>query len=284
MNKQRQVHLFPISAYGCLVEIGRYNYASAKEALETHSHQDCYEFCYVAKGQQVYEIEGDIYSLKSGDIFFTRPGEIHSSANTPEQKSILYWVQFKVDKTNNWINFTDNEQQNIIEQLKKSVKRQFKVTNKLQNILNSVFIALDSNNDDPFSRVKASNALSQAALVMFEAIIETNAVVQVSALIADNINFIKNNLCSENLVIETLATQTGLSVSRYKSRFKKEIGYPPADYIMRKKIKLAKKLLSNQSLSILDIALELNFDSSQYFSTVFKRYVAQTPSEFRKKI
>lgn len=48
MNKQRQVHLFPISAYGCLVEVGRYNYASAKEALETHSHQDCYEFCYVA--------------------------------------------------------------------------------------------------------------------------------------------------------------------------------------------------------------------------------------------
>jgi len=284
ITNQRQVYHFPIGTYGCLVEIGRYNYNSARKALGKHIHPCTYEFVYVAKGQQIYEIEGGIYNLKSGDILYTLPDEIHSTAHTPEQKSIIYWVQLRVDKTYNWINFTELEQQAIIKHLKKSIKRQFKVAQQLQVLLDKVLIAIDNTKDDPFARVKVDNALSQAILVIFEAIYEKLSVEKVSKLFADNVNFIKKNLDSEDLTIEKLAQQTGLSVSRYKSRFKKEIGTPTGDYIMRKKIKKAKKLLADKTLSILDIALELNFDSSQYFSTVFKRYVAQTPSDFRKQL
>lgn len=278
---RRQVFNLSSKLFGGLSVIGRYNYTSASESLLSHTHPDAYEFCYLAKGEQTYEIEGLVHHLESGDIFYTRPDEVHSSAQTPEQKGILYWFVLTTRKPIGWLNFTDVEQQLIIDKLNQSSQRQFKAPQRLQIELDKAITALEDSDTDAFMRVKVNNALSQALLIIFEAISEGGADDCLSPEINRNLEFIAEHLTDESLSIQQLATQAGLSVSRYKSRFKQETGYPPADYILRKKIEWAKKLLANDALSITVIALELNFNSSQYFSTVFKRYVGQTPSVFR---
>jgi AraC-like DNA-binding protein/uncharacterized cupin superfamily protein len=279
---RRQVFNLSSLSIGGLSVLGRYNYTSASESLLSHTHPDAYEFCYLAKGEQTYEIEGLVHHLESGDIFYTRPDEVHSSAHTPEQKGILYWFVLTTREPFGWLNFTDVEQQLIIDQLNQSSRRQFKAPQRLQIELDRAITALESSDTDAFMRVKVKNALSQALLIIFEAIAEGGADDCLSPEINRNLEFIAEHLTDESLSMQQLATQAGLSVSRYKSRFKQETGYPPADYILRKKIEWAKKLLANNTQSITDIALELNFNSSQYFSTVFKRYVGQTPSVFRQ--
>ena len=281
-HPRRQVFNLSAKSFGGLSVVGRYNYTSASENLLSHTHPGAYEFCYLAKGEQTYEIEGLVHHLESGDIFYTRPDEAHSSAKTPEQKGILYWFVLTTQKPISWLNFSKVEQQSIIEQLNQSPRRLFKAPQRLQIELDRAIIALQNSDTDVFTRVKVKNALSQALLIIFEAISEGGAADCLSPEINRNLKFIAEHLSDENLTMQQLASQAGLSVSRYKSRFKKETGYPPADYILRKKIEWAKKLITNDTLSITDIALELNFNSSQYFSTVFKRYVGQTPSVFRQ--
>jgi len=283
-QSRRQVFNLSAQSFGGLSVVGRYNYTSASESLLSHTHPGAYEFCYLAKGEQTYEIEGLVHHLESGDIFYTRPDEVHSSAKTPEQKGILYWFVLTTRRPIGWLNFSKVEQQSIIEQLNQSPRRQFKAPQRLQIELDRAITALQNSDTDTFTRVKVKNALSQALLIIFDVISEEGAANSLSPEITRNLEFIDEHLTDESLTMLQLATQTGLSVSRYKSRFKQETGYPPADYILRKKIEWAKKLLTDNTLRITDIALELNFNSSQYFSTVFKRYVGQTPSVFRQRL
>jgi AraC-like DNA-binding protein len=86
---------------------------------------------------------------------------------------------------------------------------------------------------------------------------------------------------NEPVRVARLAQVARLSESRCKARFKREIGVPPAEYWLRKKIERAIARLKVKSVT--DVAYELGFSSSQYFATVFKRYTLVNPSQFHVK-
>jgi AraC-like DNA-binding protein len=55
----------------------------------------------------------------------------------------------------------------------------------------------------------------------------------------------------------------------------------PNDYRQRLRIKRCCERLTKTSDSITAIGIESGFQSSQYFSRVFKKYVGLTPSDYR---
>ena len=75
-----------------------------------------------------------------------------------------------------------------------------------------------------------------------------------------------------------------ISENQLRLQFKRLLNHSPQQYINQKRIQLAKQLLCQQQLSITDIAFEMNFSSSQYFSLFFKKQTALTPYEFRKSM
>ena len=56
----------------------------------------------------------------------------------------------------------------------------------------------------------------------------------------------------------------------------------PADYLAKRRIFHAKRLLGDSKLSIIQVALQVGFSSSQHFSTSFRKTEGMTPSEYRK--
>jgi AraC-like DNA-binding protein len=104
--------------------------------------------------------------------------------------------------------------------------------------------------------------------------------VVISEDIQQAINQIKTN-DETFFTMKQLARVSGLSESRFKHRFKEETGTTPADYQLRYKIDCACKMLIQDNLSILNTALSLGFSSSQYFATVFRRYMGLPPAEYR---
>ncbi|HEY3377167.1 MAG TPA: helix-turn-helix transcriptional regulator, partial [Armatimonadota bacterium] len=81
------------------------------------------------------------------------------------------------------------------------------------------------------------------------------------------------------LPLDTLAELLNLSTSRFKAKFKLEVGIPPAEYIMRRRLDRAKTLLC-AGHSVTTTAYALGFPSSQYFATAFKRYTGQRPLDY----
>ena len=69
---------------------------------------------------------------------------------------------------------------------------------------------------------------------------------------------------------------------RYLSTvFKEVINITVNDYINIGKVDKAMRWLTESELTITEIASRLGFSSTQYFSTVFKRYTHVTPGEYK---
>ena len=95
------------------------------------------------------------------------------------------------------------------------------------------------------------------------------------------LNYIYHNYSSQ-IKVETLASIMGLSEGETSRTFKKLTGQSPMDYIIHYRIKIATILLKNTSKSITDIAFEVGFSSSSYFTIAFKKITGLTPSEYKK--
>lgn len=65
--------------------------------------------------------------------------------------------------------------------------------------------------------------------------------------------------------------------------FRRALGTTPYDYLMRKRIETAKRLLLYSSLSVKEIAAQLAFADQYYFSNFFKRKTEISPSDFRSR-
>ena len=87
----------------------------------------------------------------------------------------------------------------------------------------------------------------------------------------------------EPLSIGKLVTRIGYGRSRFFELFRANTGMTPNDYLQRLRLEAARGLLSETSRPVTEIAFEVGFNSSQYFSTVFLQYTGVTPPCFRRR-
>ncbi|MEM9424154.1 MAG: AraC family transcriptional regulator, partial [Spirochaetota bacterium] len=94
-------------------------------------------------------------------------------------------------------------------------------------------------------------------------------------------NYIEENI-TEFIHLDTLASEVAkVSLSHLKKIFKEQVGFALRDYINYRKVEYSKALLL-QTQTVTDIAYELNFSSSQYFATVFRKYTGLSPSYYQR--
>jgi AraC-like DNA-binding protein len=89
------------------------------------------------------------------------------------------------------------------------------------------------------------------------------------------------NSYSTNLSVEEIARHVGISPRHFSRLFVQELGMNVQEYLTIYRIKKAKELLSNSDMDITQIAYSLGFNSSQYFTTCFKRMEHVTPKTYR---
>lgn len=82
------------------------------------------------------------------------------------------------------------------------------------------------------------------------------------------------------ITLGELSDVCGLSVSRLSRLFSEETGLSPAEYIMRRKLREARSLLSQGKLNSSAVANVLGFCSQSYFIGCFKKEYGITPGEF----
>lgn len=87
-----------------------------------------------------------------------------------------------------------------------------------------------------------------------------------------------------NLKLEQLAKLCNLSLSSFKREFKKEFNDSPTNYLIGKKLKKAKELLSMTDLAISEVAYETGFEDPLYFTRLFKKRIGVAPSSYRSGI
>lgn len=87
----------------------------------------------------------------------------------------------------------------------------------------------------------------------------------------------------EPLAVDELARIAHLSASQFQRNFKRTYNTTPIHFINQARIHEACEMLEDPNRDITEIAFETGFCSSSFFATQFKRYMGESPSQFRRK-
>lgn len=241
--------------------------------IAEHSHSDYYEVVIATSGVHHHIISGLTVTLKRGDVLVISPAVAHSilSGQNAEHFNVAVKSSFFERMTANksavkelisrfgyfTAALSDNAISFVGECISKMDNANFGALSYTlaETILSIVFLAVINADDEP---------KSGAAYYCYDAItkIENGALVDKSAA-------------------EIYALYP-VSHTAFISEFKRITGKPLSEYLTEQKLHFAKKLLSTTSLSVLDVAGELGFDSVSHFIKIFKGQFGITPLRYRK--
>lgn len=83
--------------------------------------------------------------------------------------------------------------------------------------------------------------------------------------------------------IQEIAAHHGIEVHTLMRLFRKHLGISPREYLIKLRMEAAKHLVGSSGLSMKEIAEQLGYCNSLYFSTAFHRAFQETPTRYRKR-
>jgi AraC family transcriptional regulator len=94
------------------------------------------------------------------------------------------------------------------------------------------------------------------------------------------IEYIEANLDRE-IALRALANIAGMSSHYFSELFKQSLHFSPYQYVLRRRIEHAQRLLSQPSITVLEAAVRCGFSDQSQFTKVFRRIVGVTPTGYR---
>lgn len=94
------------------------------------------------------------------------------------------------------------------------------------------------------------------------------------------VEYVDMNL-AEPMTLADLAAAAGLSPMHFAAQFRLATGVRPHEFILRRRIERSQQLLAQSRATLVDIALSVGFQTQAHFTTVFKRFVGDTPRQWR---
>lgn len=264
-----------------------------KKAHCTHSHPE-YEITIVLSGHGVYTVDNDRqYDARPGDVFLLRSNENHYlSMVYPGENcrtiGIHFLPQFIVSQSGSLFD---------IKCLSAFLSQERTFENRLPRehpIVETIIDLMEEIKEEYDKKLPDYELFIRIILLKILMTINRNYGLSENeelsiltdrhfSMLSDSIKYIDEHV-TENLTLEKLAEISKMSVSYYCRIFKTANRISPMEYIIRKRIDLAKMELKRTDSNILDLAYRCGFNNSANFNRAFKQRTGQTPSEFRKQV
>jgi AraC-like DNA-binding protein len=251
--------------------------------LSVESH-DSYEFHLLIRGTLHWVIDGVDTVIPANSVVMTRPGELHGSHDSNFEPCELYWIQVRVDEPPGGTKPADPNLATIREAIVGMKHRVFPCATPVRNLFGSIL--REHQVRGPFSRLMALSNLYQLILHFRRDHDQFDRHNTSQHYLSEDIKRAAGVLresFDDPPLTDQLARAFSMSPSQFRSRFRREIGMSPYEYLTHVRIEHAKELLGDSSLSVTQIAMRLGFSSSQNFASRFKGQTGYTPSDYRRK-
>lgn len=246
---------------------------SSKYVFKGEKHP-FWELMYVDGGMVCVTVDGQKYILKQGDIIFYRPNEFHSMRALGDNPISYLNIAFSFVSTTEILSehmYTINADikrnlQKMVEEVESATKYSVDL---VAAYLKLVILQIERLKNQP---IKAKGVSSN--FVSLERDLWVNRVC----------SFVDENICNPELSVAYIAKQMHISTTYLYRVFTEEKKQSLQAYIAKRKLEMAKKLLSSKGYTITEISEMLNFCSPTYFATKFKELYGYTPREYSKTI
>jgi YesN/AraC family two-component response regulator len=113
-------------------------------------------------------------------------------------------------------------------------------------------------------------------------VIRDNKFLHYPKIVLKAIEFIQQNYQRNDLSVEDIARYVGKKRNYLSHIFRSITGVAVADYITRVRIQKSLCLIEDDKHKIYEISGMVGYNTSQYFSTVFKKLMGMTPYEYKR--
>jgi AraC family transcriptional regulator len=86
----------------------------------------------------------------------------------------------------------------------------------------------------------------------------------------------------EEFSLIRLAREADMSEFHFSRAFKRTTGLSPSQYFIRLRLEKARRLLRETNRSVIEIGLNVGYNSPSHFARIFRREVGISPNEYRR--
>ncbi|MGB5419376.1 AraC family transcriptional regulator [Algibacter sp.] len=225
----------------------------------------------ITKGEGIFEskITGKI-KVTDGDVFLIFPGVWHRYKPKKGTGWTERWVGFSGDIASKFLSngfFSADEP--IISKCNKPA---------VLNYFNALFKLFDETSYG--YQHLASGICIQLMAEFYNIKSGGNNIENLNSMVTKAKSIMYKNMTT-SIDLTEIASELGVSYSKFRIDFKKQTGVSPLQYHLLLKIEKSKELLLNTHKSQKEIAFELGFESDVYFNRLFKRKTGLAPGRFR---
>ena len=243
----------------------------------TYHYHDFHKVVIFISGKAAYHIEGKAYQLKPWDILLVNRHAIHRPEidhSVPYERFIL-WIQ------------NDIPWQELLKCFQKANDRSYnlvRLNSALQEKMKDILFELENSaKSDEYGREILTQSLFLQFMVYLNRIFLEKQYIfdkksyTFDSQIANILQYINHNL-KEDLSVEALSAKYYVSKYHLMRKFKEETGYTIHNYIVNKRLLMARTLISN-GMPVTKAAQESGFAEYSTFSRAYRKQFKTTPSE-----
>lgn len=225
----------------------------------------------------------ELYAVSGGQTYLTWPHELHGGLYGALNPCKLYWLGFPLwprgrSGGRTFLDLPESEAGALVAALATLPRRHFPTPVSLARSCDDMLDAIEGASG-AFVVTRLRAALLDILLRVIDAAKDA-PVPAYSMVVQEAMRSIDESL-HRPLSVPELSQRLGWSPSHVQHRFREEVGVPPAEWQLRRRIGEACRRLERTDETITSIGAELGFASSQYFATAFRRVMGLSPTAFR---
>lgn len=250
-----------------------YTKGAPPEQLEMHLH-NYYEFLYFMQGDASYIVENNIYPVESGDIFVTRPGELHTLAFHSGKTYERQFFQISRDFLAEFNLFDKIDARGAGEgnRITRKIAERYGLHDYFREIEHYVV-----------HRRSESDAMIKSYFIQF--LVSLNSIEEHAGetsegggRIDDIINYLTDNV-SPDITLDFLAEKFFINKYYLCHAFKERTGLTIKQFMNTCKITKAKRMLI-EGRDITSLCYDCGFNDYSTFYKTFKRFTGKSPKAF----
>jgi len=238
--------------------------SASKSKMPSMHYHASYELYYLEAGSREYFVEDKFFSVAAGSFVLIPPGKLHRTGGEYGLRTLVIFTDGFLLR-----NFTEE------------------TVSKLLQCFSSLRIIPPAEKQEDLRRTlkQLQNSQSETEFAIYLAVL-LNELSKCTAeenddtfvgMVAEYLNRNYSRSCP----LETVAAEFYISKYHLCRVFRKAMGVTVNDYLNQVRVKNACGFLESSDKSIRDIARLCGFQSTAYFSNLFKKHMQISPSEYR---
>ncbi|AWB66001.1 AraC family transcriptional regulator [Saccharobesus litoralis] len=281
-----------ISSMGFMHVVGEQDWG-----IEPHRNEGI-EICFQENGTNTLTVDGKNYNTPAKTLTITRPWQLHQVGSPNIGPGRLHWIILDVGVRRpnqawhwpEWCILTEDDKRELEQLLRGNEHPAWQANNEILNIFKRIQSYVTAEPIEPYiSHLKIH--LNHLLLALLELLRTQNIVSQEhlttkARAVEVFLQELESNyrLAGYEWTLDDMARHCGMARSAFSNYCQQLTNTSPILFLAHCRLQHASRLLLNETYtSITDLAFELGFSNSQYFSRCFKEKYGLPPKQWLKQ-